>query len=62
MYCWVIVTYTGCSPSNLQDKESSAFERQEDFRWPDGKRAAISLTFDDARFSQISQGMPILDE
>ncbi|MGD8501036.1 MAG: polysaccharide deacetylase family protein [Phycisphaerales bacterium] len=62
MYCCVIVASTGCSPSNLQDKESSAFERQEDFRWPDGKRAAISLTFDDARFSQISQGLPILDE
>jgi peptidoglycan/xylan/chitin deacetylase (PgdA/CDA1 family) len=46
----------------LQDRESSAFERQEDFRWPDGKRAAISLTFDDARFSQISKGLPILDE
>ena len=31
------------------------------FRWPDGKRAAISLTFDDARVSQVDRGLPILD-
>jgi len=39
-----------------------AFERQENFHWPDQKRAAISLTFDDARYSQITQGLPILDK
>ncbi len=31
------------------------------FRWPAGKRAAVSLTFDDARPSQIDRGIPILD-
>lgn len=31
------------------------------FRWPEGKRAAISLTFDDARLSQVDRGLPILD-
>ena len=31
------------------------------FAWPDGRRAAVSLTFDDARGSQIDVGMPILD-
>lgn len=29
--------------------------------YPQGKRAAVSLTFDDARLSQIDVGMPILD-
>ncbi|MBA7486634.1 hypothetical protein ES707_22195 [subsurface metagenome] len=62
MYCYIIIASTGCSPSNLQDKELAAFEQQEDFRWPEGKRAAISLTFDDARFSQVERGLPILDE
>ena len=62
MYCYIIIASTGCSLSNLQDKELAAFERQEDFRWPEGKRAAISLTFDDARFSQVERGLPILDE
>ncbi len=62
MYCYIIIASTGCSLSNLQDKELAAFEQQDDFRWPEGKRAAISLTFDDARFSQIDCGLPILDE
>ncbi len=31
------------------------------FAWPEGKRAAVSLTFDDARLSQLPVGMPILD-
>jgi hypothetical protein len=30
-----------------------------DFVWPEGKKAALSLTFDDARLSQIDTGMPI---
>jgi peptidoglycan/xylan/chitin deacetylase (PgdA/CDA1 family) len=63
MYCCIIiVAYTGCSPSNLQDGQVPVLERQEDFCWPEGKRAAISLTFDDARISQVDNGLPILDE
>lgn len=31
------------------------------FRWPDGKRAAISLSFDDARISQIDTGLALLN-
>jgi len=30
-------------------------------KWPDGKKMAISLTFDDARPSQIEKGIPLLD-
>ena len=62
MYCSCFVAFISCSPSNLQDEELSAFEQQKDFSWPEGKRGAISLTFDDARFSQIDRGLPILDE
>ena len=29
--------------------------------WPDGKEMAISLSFDDARLSQVDKGIPILD-
>jgi peptidoglycan/xylan/chitin deacetylase (PgdA/CDA1 family) len=32
------------------------------FAWPDGKRAAVCLTFDDARPSQVDVGVPILNE
>jgi peptidoglycan/xylan/chitin deacetylase (PgdA/CDA1 family) len=31
------------------------------FTWPNGARAALSLTFDDARYSQVDIGLPILD-
>ncbi|MFB3788824.1 MAG: polysaccharide deacetylase family protein [bacterium] len=31
------------------------------FPWPEGKRCAISLTFDDARPSQIDTGLPLFD-
>jgi len=31
------------------------------FPWPNGKRAAVSLTFDDARTSQIDVGLALLD-
>jgi peptidoglycan/xylan/chitin deacetylase (PgdA/CDA1 family) len=32
-----------------------------EFSWPNGCRAALSLTFDDARPSQVTTGLPILD-
>jgi peptidoglycan/xylan/chitin deacetylase (PgdA/CDA1 family) len=31
-------------------------------RWPDGKRAALSITFDDARMSQMDSGTALLDK
>ncbi len=31
------------------------------FAWPNGKRAAVSLTFDDGRKSQVEVGIPILN-
>lgn len=30
--------------------------------WPSGKKVAVSLTFDDARFSQVDAGTPLLDQ
>ncbi len=32
-----------------------------DFRWPDASRAAVSLTFDDARTSQVDEGAALFD-
>lgn len=65
---------TGCrSPNGPQEakRPSKADQRtkgpailrqgQDSFRWPEGKQAAISLTFDDARLSQVDRGLPILD-
>ena len=62
MCCVSFVGITGCSRCCEKETEPTAFQRMEDFRWPEGKRAAISLTFDDARLSQVDRGIPILDE
>jgi peptidoglycan/xylan/chitin deacetylase (PgdA/CDA1 family) len=32
------------------------------FKWPGGKRVALSLTFDDARASQVEGGTALLDK
>ncbi len=34
---------------------------QSEFKWPEGKRVAVSLSFDDARLSQIDTGLPLFD-
>jgi peptidoglycan/xylan/chitin deacetylase (PgdA/CDA1 family) len=31
------------------------------FHWPEGKRVAVSLSFDDARLSQMDVGLPLFD-
>jgi peptidoglycan-N-acetylglucosamine deacetylase len=33
---------------------------QDDFQWPEGKRAAVSLTWDDSRTSQVDAGLDVL--
>lgn len=42
--------------------ELAAKEEKKMFRWPEGKRVAVSLSFDDARVSQIDVGLPLLDQ
>lgn len=60
--CCLMLALTGCSFSEGKGAERSALEAGRNVQWPAGKRAAISLTFDDARSSQIDRGLPILDE
>ncbi|MDZ7371637.1 MAG: polysaccharide deacetylase family protein [candidate division KSB1 bacterium] len=36
-------------------------ETKAPFQWPNGARCAVSLTFDDARLSQVDRGIPLLD-
>ena len=61
------VGLTGCSSLAPQDTGRLAKSDRikppdkPDFRWPEGKRAAISLSFDDARLSQVDRGLRILD-
>ncbi len=41
---------------------TSVLAQQTSFAWPKGKRVAISLTFDDARPSQVTGGTSLLDQ
>ena len=41
---------------------STAGGAKKPFRWPEGKRAALSLSFDDARLSQIDRGLALLEK
>ena len=40
---------------------NSSSEPGKRFTWPEGKKMGLSLTFDDARLSQIDSGIPLLD-
>jgi len=57
--------FVGCSAapslSSLGGVAASAQETAAAFRWPDGKKAAVSLSFDDARESQVGGGTELLD-
>lgn len=33
-----------------------------EFKWPEGKKMGLTLTFDDARTSQVEKGIPLLDK
>ena len=37
-------------------------DAQQTFHWPSGKRAAVTLSFDDARTTQIDNGLALLDK
>lgn len=36
--------------------------QQSVFEWPEGKKMGLSLTFDDARLTQVDKGIPLLDK
>jgi peptidoglycan-N-acetylglucosamine deacetylase len=44
---------------NYQDGNDNA---PAEFSWPQGKKMALSLTFDDARLSQADAGLPLFDK
>ena len=60
--CCLMLVFSGCASPAHKGNERSALEAERNIQWPAGKRAAISLTFDDARSSQLDRGLPILDE
>jgi peptidoglycan/xylan/chitin deacetylase (PgdA/CDA1 family) len=47
--------------SNPSLSHPNAEESEQTFHWPAGKRVAVSLSFDDARLSQIDRGLDVLN-
>ncbi|KPK83702.1 MAG: polysaccharide deacetylase [Bacteroides sp. SM23_62_1] len=45
-----------------QQYQTDTIQEKSDFQWPEGIKMGLSLTFDDARFSQIDKGIPLLDQ
>ena len=45
-----------------QPATSPKTEARKPFQWPNGKRAAVSLSFDDARTSQVDTGLAVFRE
>jgi hypothetical protein len=50
----------GISPA--QSYQAKTIQNKPDFQWPEGKKMGLSLTFDDARLSQVDKGIPLLDK
>ena len=48
------------SQAGKQNANPDRLQQVRSFRWPDGKRVAVSLSFDDARLSQIDNGLDLL--
>ena len=46
----------------LSASTAMAEPAQENFTWPEGKAWALSLSFDDARSSQLNEGIPLFDK
>ena len=44
-----------------QDYKKEGTDSETTFQWPEGKQMALSLSFDDARFSQVDTGIPLLN-
>jgi len=56
----VLIMVSGISPAQSYDNKT--VQTRADFQWPEGKQMGLSLTFDDARLSQIEKGIPLLDK
>jgi peptidoglycan-N-acetylglucosamine deacetylase len=59
-YAIVFIMVAGITPA--ESYQTRKVEKKADFQWPNGKKMGLSLTFDDARLSQVDKGIPLLDK
>ena len=45
-----------------QSYGTNSIQGESDFRWPEGKKMGLSLSFDDARLTQTDNGIPLFDK
>jgi len=57
-----ITSSLAISSSKAQSYNANTVKGKSSFQWPEGKEMALSLSFDDARLSQVDKGIPILDK
>jgi beta-glucosidase len=56
----IVFSYVTCI-SYAQSYSANTIQGKSDFKWPEGKKMGLSLTFDDARLSEMDKGLPLLD-
>ncbi len=56
----VMVSYASAEQSNKRPRSERHLDPS-GFPWPNGAKMALSLTFDDGRASQVTDGVPVLD-
>lgn len=63
MILFIAVVFTlADGVSKAQTYHSGEVEKKAGLQWPEGKNMGLSLTFDDARLSQVDTGIPLLDK
>jgi beta-glucosidase len=48
--------------SSAQGYQTNISKERSEFGWPEGKKMGLSLTFDDARLTQVDKGIPLLNK
>jgi peptidoglycan/xylan/chitin deacetylase (PgdA/CDA1 family) len=56
---FLCVTLLSAQTAETKAPQTSSGDVSKSFSWPEGKRAAVSLSFDDARLSQIDTGLAL---
>jgi len=63
MFALMLILGMGLSSVCAQTYEEGVESPEKsEFKWPEGKKMGLSLTFDDARYSQVEKGIPLLDQ
>ncbi|MBK7713597.1 MAG: polysaccharide deacetylase family protein [Bacteroidales bacterium] len=60
----ILVTFFGLltGNSNAQSYKTDSTQNKAVFKWPEGKKMGLCLTFDDARLTQVDKGIPLFDK